>query len=169
MLTFIGACLIVVACVWAGYRGAANLAAHRYRLLGAEQGLRALIREIAYLSTPLAQALSAAAPLAGAAESLFRSAAEKLRQADGLSGEEAWLAALASQEEQWSQEERAALTVVAGGLGKTESTLQVQHLELAAQRILVCEQEAAEKETRFGKIWRSMGWAAGAVLVLLLW
>lgn len=168
MLTLLGAVLIMAACVFAGQKGAARLSLHRNHLLGAEQGLRALAREIRYLATPLAEAMQHAAGSAGSCRMLFETAAAQLLQKDGISGEEAWLLALAETKTQWSAAEYAALTVVAAGLGKTDCALQLQQLDLAAERILACEKAAAEREARFAKIWRSMGWAGGAVLVLLL-
>ena len=169
MLTLLGAGLIVTACGFAGQRGAAALAEHRCRLLGAEQGIHALCREIGYLATPLVQAFTAAAEAAGTAGPLFRNAACLLAEQDGISGEEAWRLALKVWRVPLKPAEYGALDAVGAGLGKTDAELQLQHLALAAERVRSCEKDTAEREARFGKLWRSMGWACGAVLVLLLW
>lgn len=168
MSALLGGLLIIIACAWLGQNAAARLRERRYRLLDAGSGLLALAREIDYFATPLPEALDKAAAEAGRAAALFHTAAEALRGGDGMSGREAWRAALAQTAQLWSAAEAAALDTAAAGLGATDAETQKKHLELTRLRLAECERAAAEADARYGKLWRSMGWAGGAVLVLLL-
>lgn len=168
MLKLLGAMLILVVCAYAGRLGAARLEFRCRLLLGAGQGILMLAKEIDYLATPLAEALRRAGAEAGAAGSLFIAAARVLDERDGVSGGEAWLYALDRESARWPEADKAALSVIAAGLGQMDNAGQQRHLELARLRVAEREREAAEQLARYGKIWRSMGWATGMVIVLLL-
>ncbi len=127
-----------------------------------------MMREIEYLSIPLPMAMEHAALAAGNAALLFELAASTLQEGYGVSGEEAWLSALTQTAAWWQEEEKSALATAAPGLGSTDAASQSRRLELARQRVAGCEQLAKEREDKYGRIWRSMGWASGALLVLLL-
>lgn len=167
-MRLLGAILILLACVGAGQRGAGRLADHCALLLGAEQGVLTLSREIGFRAAPLSQALPVAAEAAGAAGELFRRAGDKLAAGEGWGGGEAWRQALAELNPAWNPAEAAALAAIGAGLGDNDLAGQVRQLELARLRLADCQQQAAERCACYGRIWRSMGWAAGAVLVLFL-
>lgn len=166
MIRLLGGALIMAACAVAGYRGAGRLAEQRRRYCGWQQGLSALQRAIEYHLIPLPRALREAAEAAGAGAEVFSLSARLLAEGDGLSGGEAW--SLALDGANLKQQEREILALVAAGLGLSDAESQSRQLEACAGRLHEAEQEATEKEKRFGKLWRSMGWAAGATLILLL-
>ena len=167
MLKLIGALCIFAACITAGKLQAHHLEKRRLFLRGAHQGLLALMREIDYAATPMNQALPAAAEMAGGAAPLFLAAAKHLMQGDGCTAGEAWQIALAEMEGIHDEDKR--LLILAGeGLGISDATQQLKSLELLRLRIENAETDAATAATRYGRIWRTMGWSSGAVLVLML-
>ena len=163
ILALLACGLILFACADLGGWGAARLRRRIEFLAGLTRGVDSLMRDIDYLASPLPQALDQAAGFAGAASSLFAAAARLLRSGAGLSGSEAWLAALAETD----CREPAAASVGAG-LGETDAAGQLQQLAACRQRLDLAREEAEGELARFGKIWRSMGWCGGAALILLL-
>ena len=67
-----------------------------------------------------------------------------------------------------SADEKSALLSAGAGLGCSDAAGQLRQLEAARQRVAQSEQNAREREQKYGRIWRSMGWAGGALLILLL-
>lgn len=167
MLKLLGALCIFTACVCAGRQQARQLEKRRRFLRGAHQGLLALMREIDYAATPMNQALPAAAEMAGPAAPLFLSAADHLARGGGCTAGEAWQKALKAADH-IHEEDRRLLALAGEGLGVSDAAQQLKSLELLRLRIETAEREAAENAARFGKIWRTMGWSSGAILVLLL-
>ncbi len=164
ILTLLACGLILVSAAGLGAFGAARLR-RRVRLLeGAAAGTAALIRQIGYLAAPLPQALDTAARCAGEAGALFTAAARFLREGDGVTGAEAWLAGAA--EQGLAGEER--ITALAAGLGETDGSRQLEQLRSCREELLAAARQAEADYARFGKVWRSLGWCGGAVLVLLL-
>lgn len=165
ILALLACGLILFACAGLGGWGAARLRRRIEFLAGLTRGVDSLMRDIDYLASPLPQALDQAAGCAGAASSLFAAAARLLRSGAGLSGSEAWLAAL---EETDCRECAPVAASLGAGLGETEAEGQLQQLGACRQRLTLAQTEAEEDYARFGKIWRSMGWCGGAALILLL-
>lgn len=149
-----------------GLCGAARLKERVMLLAGAGAGVDSLMRDIDYLASPLPQALSKAALCAGTASALFEGAASRLQAGDGLTGSEAWLAAV--EEVPAAKELTPLLAQVAAGLGETDAACQLRQLGACRQELARGQREAEENYARFGKIWRSLGWCGGAVIVLLL-
>jgi len=164
--SLLGGLLILAACAGCGYGGAALLTRQRRRLAAWQQGLLALMKEIEYSLTPLVGALAAAARAAGTEGEMFRQAARLLEEGEGRTAGEAWLEAL--DRSAAAGEEREILAPLAAGFGLSAVEQQLKQLELCRLRLAAAEAEAHRKEQQFGKIWRSMGWAAGALIVLLM-
>jgi len=166
-LKLIGALCILAACIAAGRQQARHLQKRRLFLRGAHQGLLALMREIDYAATPMHQALPAAAEMAGPAAFIFSDAAEKLASGDGCTAGEAWQNAIMAADAVHEEDKR--LLALAGeGLGISDAAQQLKTLELLRLRIENAEAEAAATVASYGKIWQTMGWSSGAILVLLL-
>ena len=151
----------------AGSMQAQRLEKRRLFLRGVHQGLLALMREIDYAATPMNQALPAAADMAGSAAYIFRKAAKCLSKGEGCTAGEAWQTAIESLDG-IAEEDKRLLSLAGEGLGISDATLQLKSLELLRLRIENAEAEAATFAAQNGKIWRTMGWSSGAVLVLLL-
>ncbi len=166
MTRLLGGLLILAACAGWGYGGAARLTRRRRRLAAWQQGLLALMKEIEYSLTPLSQALALAAKAAGSEGNLFLETAGQLQAGEGITAGEAWQAALertVADGEAWE-----ILAPLGSGLGLSGAEQQLKQLELCRLRLAAAEEAARGKELQFGKIWRSMGWAAGALIVLLM-
>ena len=168
MINILGAILVLVASVLYGRYGAARLKIHKELLSDVQQRIAALVREIDYLAAPLPKSLQQAAACAGLAHELFERSSILLNQGDGISGGEAWQQALCEQRYMWQEDEYAVLMDVADGLGEMDSRLQLRQLELVRQRLNECEKRADSHYQRMGKIWNSMGWCVGAVIVLIM-
>ena len=167
MLKLIGAICIFVACAFAVWHQASSLEKRRRFLQGAHQGLLALMREIDYSASPMQQALSVSAEMAGSAGQLFQQTAERLAAGDGCTAGEAWQETL-DQAADLQPEDRMLLSLAAEGLGTSDATNQLKSLELLRLRLEKAEADAAAEVAKTGKIWKTMGWGCGAVLVLLL-
>ncbi|MBR5429997.1 MAG: stage III sporulation protein AB [Firmicutes bacterium] len=165
LLTGPACLLILLSCAGLGACGAARLRQRARLLAGAVTGVEALLRQVEFLAAPLPAALSAAAEQAGAAAGLFAAAGRELREGEGITGDEAWRAALI-QSETWGCEE--ALLAVSAGLGETGGPSQLRQLQVCRERLLREQRQAEEDYARFGRVWRSLGWCGGAVLILLL-
>lgn len=165
VLAIMGCALILAGAAGLGAWGAALLRRRIAYLDGAVRGVDSLMRDIDYLASPLTASLEQAADCAGAAASLFMAAARLLRSGQGLSGGEAWLAAL---EETECRDVMPVLACVGAGLGETDTARQLQQLGACRQRLTLAREQAEEDFARFGKIWRASGWCGGAVLILLL-
>jgi len=167
MLRLLGAVLILAACVLCGQMLSRRLRERQLFLRGCHQGLLALMREIDYAASPMQRALPAAAEPAGPAAQLFLLTAEKLAASSGCTAGEAWLEALASLPA-LAEEDRRLLSLLSEGLGLSDAASQLKALELLRQRLEAAEAGAAEQMARYGRIWRSLGWSMGAILILLL-
>ena len=167
MLKLLGAICIFAACAIAGWHQASTLEKRRRLLQGAHQGLLALMREIDYSAAPMQQALLAAAEMAGPAQWLFEQTAQRLAEGDGCTAGEAWQATLAQPTDLLAAD-RMLLALAAEGLGTSDAANQLKTLELLRLRLEKAEADAAAEVSRTGKIWKTMGWGCGAVLVLLL-
>lgn len=162
----LGALLIFLACVIAGNMLARRLTQRQLFLRGAHQGLLALMREIDYAASPMQRALPAAAEMAGPAAPLFLATAQRLADCGGYTAGEAWSEALAALPS-LADEDRRLLALLGEGLGISDAASQLKSLELLRQRLENAEAEVAALASRYGKIWHSLGWSLGAVLVLL--
>lgn len=167
MLRIIGALCILIACIGAGRQQAHALEKRRLFLQGAHQGLLALMREIDYASSPMNQALPAAAQMAGSAAFIFLKTAQILAEGEGCTAGEAWQTAL-NTAVGIKEADKRLLYLGGEGLGISDASLQLKSLELLRLRVEQAESEAAAEAIRYGKIWRTVGWSGGAVLVLIL-
>ncbi|MDO4733291.1 MAG: stage III sporulation protein AB [Bacillota bacterium] len=165
-MRILGAVMILLSGGIAGLWAVKRLKARVQLLLGLQQGLLALEKEISYSVTAMGEALEKSAAAAGSAGSFFRRAGKLLSGAHGLSAEEAWSRAL--EEEALDAELRGLLSLPAAGLGLSDKETQVRQLELCRERLLAAEKEAKAGEERYGRLYQAMGWGGAAVLVLFL-
>ncbi|EXX86634.1 stage III sporulation protein AB, partial [Paenibacillus darwinianus] len=127
--------------------------------------------EIGYGHTPLPAALdNAASGLHGPVPELFRDASLRLKSGDGLLFRECWEAAL---DGGWSrtalrQAERTSLVRLGSALGISDREDQIKHLRLAMLQLRTEEESAREEQSRYGKMWRSLGVLAAALVVILM-
>ena len=167
MTKLLGAVLILACCGIAGQWAVQRLKGRVRFLVGLQQGLLTLEKEISYSSTAMSQALGRAAETAESAGPLFQKAAELLRQGDGLTAGEAWERAVSVQGP-LDAELLELLRLPGSGLGLSDSESQVKQLELCRERLREAERQAASREQQYGKVYQALSWGCGAVLVLFL-
>jgi len=164
MMRLLGGVMILFACVYGGLRAGAGLR-HRVKLLrGLQQGLLLLEQEMA-CDRSMEQAFRGAAAGAGTADFIFLSAADRLHSDATLSAGEAWCIAL--QEEPALGDAAEILSLIAEGLGSVDRKAQARSLELCRTRLYGAEQQAAEDAARWGKLWHTLGWSLGVLLILV--
>lgn len=168
MLRLIGALLTAISCVVLGRIFSRELRRHCELLSALQQGLLLLEKEISFSATPLSQALQVAAAGAGAARDLFVMSAEALRSGQGLTAAEAWQEALMPWQNRLTEEEYMLLSAFAAGLGLSDSAHQLKRIELTRLKLAAAEAQARDNYARQGRVRQSLGWAAGAALILLL-
>jgi len=170
MIKLFGIMLVLLSGTMIGFQQASRYTARTVQLRQLVQALHRLETEIGYGHTPLPAALMrASGGLKGPVGDLFRSAAERLDGSD-LSFQECWTAAV---EEDWRRtalrgEERTATLRLGGVLGISDKEDQLKHLRIAALQIQAEEQTARDEQARFGKMWRSLGFLAAALVVILM-
>jgi stage III sporulation protein AB len=170
MLDLIGALLVLFAGTALGFHISAQYADRPKQLRLLLHALQRLETEIAYGLTPLPEALGRIAahltePLAG----LFRTAAEQM---GGMqSTDEAWKAAV---EQCWKHTamktpEKDVLIQLGQSLGGSDSGDQIKHLQLAMRMLRMEEENAAEDQRKYAKMWKSLGVLCGALVVILVY
>lgn len=167
MLKLLGALLVGLSCVLLGRWGAGQLRRHCELLAGLQQGLLLLEKEIHFAATPLPEALRQAAAGAGPAAEIFAATAAGLQAGQGWTAAEAWNQALQPFEARLKREEYQEMSAFAAGLGLTDSDNQLKRIELTRAKMAAAEQYAREQYRSQGKVRQSLGWAAGAALILL--
>ena len=171
MLNLIGAMLILVSGTMLGFHVSDRFAKRTGQIRLMLHALQRLETEIAYGRTPLPAALDkigrqAAEPVSG----LFRHASE-LMSSDLLTTEDAWRKAV---DANWPQtamkeSEKEVLKQLGGSLGASDSADQIKHLRLAMSQLRMEEENAAEDQRKYAKMWRSLGALCGALVVILVY
>lgn len=171
MLKFLGALLVVGTGGAAGLLVAQNYARRPEELRALQGALALLGTEISYAATPLPEAL---AQVAGRADprvaGFFCEAASLLKSGNGETVEEVWTRAL----ERWRpasalrHEDLAALAGLGAALGVSDREDQLRHLALAGERLRIQGLRAEEEAHKNVRLWRYLGFFAGAAIVLLL-
>lgn len=172
MLKLLGAILVVLAGTLIGFYQAARYANRPRQIRQLIQALQRLETEIGYGFTPLPDALlrisrQLAEPLA----SLFGKAAEQLEGDVRLTAQESWQRAV---EEIWpktamNETERDAVRQLGFSLGISDRADQSKHLRLAMSQLQAEEQTARDEQSRYEKMWKSLGVLAGALIVILMY
>jgi stage III sporulation protein AB len=166
-LTIISSVAIIGGCGYIGQIMAERIHNRCRDLAAYQQGLLALAREIGYGNTLLPAALAVAARVSGGRAGFFADSAAILQKEAGISAGEAWAKALAAQKS-LPAPEKEALTAFGEGLGLSDTADQLKRIEIHRLRLAAIEETVKEEYARLGKIWRSMGWCTGVIIVLLI-
>lgn len=168
----LGALLVFLAFGSLGLAVARNLVIRREVLRELQTALQLLETEIAYLATPLPQALhTVAAKTRVPTRVLFAAACEALHSTPGITASEAWSAGVAAlaAAAPLAEEDLAVLTDFGQGLGQGDRTDQVKKLELVRVQLRQLEEGAREDQARQAKVWQALGFLGGATIILLLY
>jgi stage III sporulation protein AB len=172
MIKLVGALLILAAGTLLGFHQASLLANRPRQIRQASNALGRLETEISYGLTPLPDALASigrqsAEPLA----SFFQDAAARMSVPGGDSARESWQQAL---ESVWPKTvmkpaTREILSELGRTLGVSSRDEQIKHIRLAVNQLHADEQSAREDQARYETMWRSLGFLAGALVVILIY
>ncbi len=171
MIKLLGAALILFAGTMIGFQQAARIAERPRQLRALSHALSRLETEIGYGHTPLPEALTRTAdtaeePIRG----MLRGAAAGLWNADGLSFRESWDEAV---RKHWSatamkKNEQAIVLRLGSTLGISDKDDQKKHLKLALLQLQAEEDAAREEQSRYEKMWKSLGVLIAVLIVILM-
>jgi len=171
MLKAVGALCVVAAAGSYGIVVARDYARRPGELRDVQAALSMLETEIAYGATPLTEALEAVGRRCdGALAGLFTGAAEELAARDGVTAGEAWERSLVryGARAPLHREDLAVLRSLGAVLGATDREDQTRHLRLAIERLRILAARAEEEAHRNVRLWRYLGFLAGAAAALVV-
>lgn len=170
MIKMIGAVIILAATTWAGFEAAKQLNERTRQLRLLKSALQSLEAEIMFGHTPLHEAARRlAAQMSGPLSIFFQSFAEKLTNTD-TTVKKAWEESL---REIWKktplkQGEFEIMKQFGETLGRHDRTSQQKHIQLTLTHLEREEADAREKQGRYEKMAKSLGFLTGLLLVILL-
>lgn len=170
MVKIIGACLILIATTWAGFEAARHLTERPRQLRQLKSALQSLEAEIMYGHTPLHEASRRLAnQLAKPLSWFFEGFSTKLTTTE-TTVKEAWDDSL---DEVWKltalrQGELEILKQFGETLGRHDRLSQQQQIRLALTHLDREEGDAHEKQAKYEKMLKSLGFLSGLLLVILL-
>lgn len=166
-----GAVFILFAATALGFVQSAQYAKRPKQIRDLMQALQSLETEITYGFTPLPQALeNIGGSLDAPVTTIFKASAAKLRARDGWSTKEIW---------DWSvhthwpdtalgRNEKIAFLQLGEHLGQSDREDQIKHIRLAMDQLRAEENRARSEQVRYEKMWKSLGFLGGLLIVILL-
>lgn len=170
MIKIIGAILIIFATTWTGFEAARQLSERPRQLRVLKTALQSLEAEIMYGHTPLHEASRRlAVQLPGPLDQFFSIFAQKLTESETIV-RDAWEGSL---KEIWGQtafkkNEFEIMKQFGETLGRHDRLSQQKQILLTLTHLEREESEAREKQTRYEKMVKSIGFLAGLLLSILL-
>lgn len=171
MLKLFGAILIVLASTSIGYYYAQKLVRRSQEIRQLRACLSLLETEIHYGTRPLAEACEHIANREkGAVSRLFAISSQELRGMDGSSTYHCFQKAV---EQGWKdtalkEEEKNVFLRLAQILGRSDREDQLQHLKQACVQLEVEEEKAREEQSRYEKMYKTLGILFGVLLIILM-
>ena len=170
MVKLIGAILIIVATTWTGFEAAKHLSERPRQLRQLKSALQSLEAEIMYGHTPLHEAARRlAAQLAKPLSLFFEGFAKKLTDTE-TTVKDAWEDSL---NEVWKQTafkqgEFEIMKQFGETLGRHDRFSQQKHIMLTLSHLEREEADAIDKQARYEKMAKSLGFFSGLLLIILL-
>jgi stage III sporulation protein AB len=170
MVKLIGALFILAATTWTGFELARHLSERPKQLRQLKSALQSLEAEIMYGHTPLHEASRRlAAQLPYPLSSFFESFASKLALTE-TTVRDAWDESL---KEVWrltalKQEEFEIMSQFGETLGRHDRISQQKQIQLTLSHLEREESEAREKQSKYEKMMKSLGFLAGLLLIIVL-
>lgn len=169
VLKFLGAVLVLVSSGLLGMELAKNLTRRSEELRQLQFGLQVLETEIIYGSTPLPAALKiVAAQTKGHVAEVFAGTARILADGTGTSAGEAWRATLEQKEGHLllKGSDLLFLHQFGQGLGESDRDDQKKRLTMVKSQLKNQEEQSERERFQFQKVWQSLGWAVGMIIIL---
>ncbi len=170
MLAWIGGILVICACGGIGRQFRRSLQRRREELLAFLFALQCIEIEIRYAGNPLPLALAAAGKQAGGqVGEFFMATGQRLAAAKGQVIADIWRQTLEAWEATLAlnQEDLELLHQFGLGLGVSGVEDQMKRIGLTVQQLNKRINQAEENLAKMGKVWTSLGWGTGLVVVLL--
>lgn len=171
MFKLIGAVMILFSASMVGWQISRSYASRPIQLRALLVALQMLETEIVYGLTPLSRAFVKVGNRVDAVVGrLFLQAAELLGSERAQSAEEALRQAM---DRYWSQtalrkQEKDVLTSLALVLGSSDREDQQKHLRLAVTHLRGLEEEARAEQVKYEKMYKSLGFLGGLLIVILM-
>lgn len=169
MLKLFGAIIIIAATTWCGFEAARNLSERTRQLRALKSALQSLEAEIMYGHTPLHEAARRlAAQLAKPLSQFFETFAKKITETE-TTVKEAWEVSL---QEIWKwtalkQEEFEIMKQFGETLGRHDRNSQQKQIRLTLAHLEREEQDARDKQMKYERMVKSLGFLAGLLLTIL--
>lgn len=169
-MKLLGAIFIMIATTWSGFEAAKKLSERPRQLRQLKVALQSLEAEIMYGHTPLSEAcLSLSRQLQKPLAWFFDRFAKRLYQGETVVNK-AWVESL---DETWKftafgHGEYEVLRQFGETLGQHDREHQQKHIRLALSHLEREESDAREKQERYEKMVKSLGFLSGLLIVILL-
>ncbi|MHC0035969.1 stage III sporulation protein SpoIIIAB [Pseudoneobacillus sp. C159] len=170
MMKIIGAIFIIIATTWTGFEASRHLSERPRQLRLLKSALQSLEAEIMYGHTPLHEAARRlASQLAKPISWFFESFAKKLTETD-TTVKAAWEESL---QEIWKltafkQAEYEIMRQFGETLGRHDRISQQKHIMLTLSHLEREEMEARDRQSKYEKMAKSLGFLSGLLLIILL-
>jgi stage III sporulation protein AB len=167
-----GALLILFSGAAIGWIYGLNLRRREKQLGEFIQFFQWLSTEVQYSALPLPEAYAKiAGRLKGETAGLVECCREFLESAHGMTGDEAWQESINAKRERFSlnEEDWSVLVDFGRTLGNTDREHQVKAITQTTNRLELRQQEAKINADKNERIYRYMGVAAGAIVVLFIY
>ncbi|WP_413308915.1 stage III sporulation protein SpoIIIAB [Bacillus sp. 1P10SD] len=170
MIKLLGAIIIIVATTWTGFEAAKHLSERPRQLRLLRSALQSLEAEIMYGHTPLHEASRRLAEqLTNPLATFFDSFAKKLTDTE-TTVKEAWETSL---KEVWKatalkQGEFEIMKQFGETLGRHDRFSQQKHIMLTLSHLEREEADAIDRQSKYEKMVKSLGFLSGLLLIILL-
>ncbi|WP_139489332.1 stage III sporulation protein SpoIIIAB [Brevibacillus dissolubilis] len=171
MLKLIGAVIVLLSATMAGFYMGRQLNQRTLQIRGLLLALQLLETEILYGATPLKQAFDKLGRrLPPELGRIFNTASENLASPNGQSTQSSIQAAI---DRHWSgtamkPSEKEVLMSLGYVLGNSDREDQKKHLQLAMSHLRSLETEARDEQGRYERMYRSLGFLSGLLVVILM-
>ncbi|KSU63607.1 stage III sporulation protein SpoAB [[Bacillus] enclensis] len=170
MIKIIGAIFILLSTSWAGFEVSKYLTERPRQLRLLKVALQSLEAEITYSHTPLHEAARKISKQLQKPVSWFFEGFSKKLTAQEISVKKAWEDSL---EEVWKLTafktgEYEIMKQFGENLGKHDLVTQQKHIHLALKHLEREETEAVERQRKYEKMTKSLGFLSGLLLIILL-
>ncbi|WP_040208142.1 stage III sporulation protein SpoIIIAB [Neobacillus jeddahensis] len=170
MFKLIGAIIIIVATTWTGFEAARSFSERPKQLRALRSALQSLEAEIMYSHTPLHEAARRlAAQLSKPLSTFFEAFAKKLTDTE-TTVKDAWETSL---KDVWKstalkQGEFEIMKQFGETLGRHDRISQQKHIMLTLAHLEREEADAIDRQAKYEKMVKSLGFLSGLLLIILL-
>lgn len=171
MYKALGALLVIGSFGYAGLRVGRVFRLRTDLLRNLQNGLNLLETEISFAATPLPIAMQRVGEKLSQESAIpFLHAARLLREAAGITADEAWEEGIRqlTRSIPLTKEELSILIVFGRSLGSSSKNEQIKNIALAREQLSMQEKQAWEARNKKERMWQYLGFCLGAVVVLVL-